>query len=87
MAEHRLHRRRLLALAAAAFALPLPGACGRKGPITSPEGEEANYTWPRTYPDPATQVPPLAENVAAPPKPVLPGGGFGQERTVTRIIQ
>lgn len=36
-----------LLLAAAAL-----GACGKKGPLRAPEGEESRYTYPRFYPAP-----------------------------------
>jgi len=32
-------------------------ACGKRGNLAAPEGEEAAYTWPQTYPDPATVRP------------------------------
>lgn len=35
----------------------LAAACGRKGDPEPPEGEEARYTFPGRYADPATQVP------------------------------
>ncbi len=38
----------LLLIAAAAL-----GACGKKGPLRAPEGEESRYTYPRFYPAPA----------------------------------
>lgn len=50
-------RRGLLRLALLGGAALLPAACGRKGPIGVPEGQEEVYTYPRTYPDPATVVP------------------------------
>lgn len=31
--------------------------CGKKGDLAAPEGEEDLYTYPRTYPNPSSQVP------------------------------
>lgn len=42
------------ALAAAAVGLT---ACGKKGELSPPEGEEKLYTYPQAYPKPSTQVP------------------------------
>ena len=39
------------------------GACGKKGAPRPPEGEAANYTFPKTYPNPATVGPDQSEEV------------------------
>ncbi len=31
--------------------------CGKKGPPGPPEGEASSYTYPQTYPDPASVLP------------------------------
>jgi len=76
-----LRRRDLLGL----LLLPALGACGVKGRIEEPEGQESVYVYPRTYPDPASVVP--SAPAAAPPPPAVPGAGFGSERTTTTVIQ
>ncbi len=51
--------RRMQLLAAAALILAAPlGACGKKGSLKAPEGQKSQYTYPLTYPVPATVVPP-----------------------------
>ncbi len=55
--------RRLALLGAAAL---LPAACGRKGPIETPKGQEDRYIYPRTYPNPGTVVPGAQEAIPAP---------------------
>lgn len=81
-----LDRRALLALGALAAGAALLGACGRKDRIAVPEGQEADYVYPRTYPDPATVVPanarPLSPQAPEPPEPT-----FGQERTTSTVIE
>lgn len=44
-------RRILLAVLVAAVALPLLDACGKKGRLEEPPGEQQQY--PRQYPDPS----------------------------------
>ncbi len=39
------------------------GACGMKGAPRPPVGEEANYIFPKTYPNPATVRPEQSEEV------------------------
>ncbi len=49
-----------LAFRIALCGLLLAGAlsgCGKKGPPGPPEGEESSFTFPRTYPDPASVLP------------------------------
>jgi len=45
----------LAALCAALFAAV--AACGKRGDLKAPKGEEAAYTWPQAYPNPATVRP------------------------------
>ena len=63
---------------AAALVLAL-AACGKQGSLRAPDGEEASYTYPRVYPNPATVVPPAEpgqEPAAKPPsREVLEGAG------------
>ena len=49
-------RRAVLAWAAALLVLA-PAACGKQGNLVAPEGEEDAYTYPQSYPNPATVVP------------------------------
>lgn len=67
--------------------LLLPGlaACGVKGAIQEPEGQESSYVYPRTYPDPKTVVP--SGGTAAPPPPGIPADSFGSERRTTTVIE
>ena len=44
------------ALCIALCGLLLSG-CGKKGPPAPPEGEESSYTYPGTYPNPASVLP------------------------------
>lgn len=44
------------------------GACGKKGGLQPPEGEAANYTYPRAYPP--TKLPQKAPEE---PEPLPPG--------------
>ena len=49
-----------IALSITLCGLLLAGAlsgCGKKGPPGPPEGEESSFTFPRTYPDPASVLP------------------------------
>lgn len=78
-------RRKLILLLPLALTLAVT-ACGRKGAIEPPEGEAAAYTYPRTYPDPATMVPGDGKSTSPPP-PSFPPQEFGEERTRTIIIQ
>lgn len=50
-------RAAVLSLVAAALAVSL-GACGKRGKLEAPPGEESRYTYPRAYPDPASVLPP-----------------------------
>ncbi len=84
MAGAPIERRRLLGLAA--VLLPLLAACGRKDSISVPEGAEASYRYPRTYPDPKTVVPQGQEPVLPPP-PVDEAPAFGQENTTSKVIE
>ena len=42
------------------------GACGRKGDLRPPDGEEQNYTGPGVYPAPQSVVPQGGEASAVP---------------------
>ncbi len=95
MSRVTLKRRDLLGL----LLLPALGACGVKGAIQEPKGQEQLYVYPRTYPDPKTVVPPGGtaagttgaggSGTAAPttPPPSAPVETFGSERTSTTIIK
>ncbi|GAB5470093.1 MAG: hypothetical protein Kilf2KO_31230 [Rhodospirillales bacterium] len=52
-----ISRRRVTRVGLLAGTALLLAACGRKGPISAPDGREELYTHPRTYPNPATVVP------------------------------
>ena len=70
----------MLAAAALILAAPL-GACGKKGSLKVPEGQESQYTYPLTYPAPETVVPPPGEEEAnAGPSFLSP---FPKSRTTT----
>ena len=86
MAATRIDRRRLLGLGGAAIGGALLAACGRKGSISKPEGEEASYTYPRTYPDPAGVVP-SGGRPLTPPPPEEDAPAFGQERTTSTVVE
>ncbi len=87
-----LKRRDLLGLLLLPAAL---AACGVKGRIQEPEGQENVYVYPRTYPDPKTVVPNNtattttgATGTAQPaPPPSAPTETFGSERTSTTVIK
>ncbi|MFQ5775682.1 MAG: hypothetical protein ACE5GS_14265 [Kiloniellaceae bacterium] len=86
MSAARARRGLALALAAAVLAGGL-AACGKRASPRPPDGEESRYTYPRSYPDPATVLP-RAEPEAAPPSrraPVHAGGlsPFPTSRTRT----
>jgi hypothetical protein len=85
MQEVRRSRRSLLALLALGAPLGLLAACGKKGAITPPEGEEAAYKR-NVYPDPASVVP-GGRTGPAPPAPRIEETEFGRERTTTTVIQ
>ena len=55
-----LPRASVITLIALALAL---GACGRKGALKPPEGEEDTYTYSHTYPAPETVVPETSEEI------------------------
>jgi predicted small lipoprotein YifL len=74
-------RRAALALLAAA----LLAACGKKGAIVPPEGQEDAYKR-NTYPEPAGVVPGGKAGLA-PPAPALNESEFGRKRTTTTTIQ
>ncbi len=54
--EAKLGRGLCIALCGLLLAGALSG-CGKKGPPGPPEGEESGYTYPQTYPDPASVLP------------------------------
>ena len=56
------------ALVAAVLLAVALGACGKKGSLRAPDGEEANYTYPRAYPP--TEQP---EKAPEEPEPLPPG--------------
>jgi predicted small lipoprotein YifL len=74
-------RRALLIL----LALGALAACGKKGLIGVPEGEEANYQR-NVYPDPASVVPGGKPGLGPKP-PRVEENEFGRERTTTTTIQ
>jgi hypothetical protein len=47
----------LLALALLAGLAGLAAGCGKKAALRAPDGEESRYSYPGTYPKPATVVP------------------------------
>ncbi len=58
--ETELGRGLRMALPIAFCGLLLAGAlsgCGKKGAPAPPEGEESSYTYPQTYPNPASVLP------------------------------
>lgn len=95
MSRVTLKRRDLLGL----LLLPALGACGVKGAIQEPKGQEQLYVYPRTYPDPKTVVPPSGTaggtsgtgggttGAQTNPPPSAPAETFGSERTSTTIIK
>ena len=61
-------------------------ACGRRGGLTPPEGDEANYVWPRTYP-PAGTTPVITDD--SPAELDRPGQSIlepDDDRTSTEVI-
>jgi len=46
--------RLIFAVLVSALAL---SACGKRADLRAPDGEEAAYTYPRTYPNPSTVLP------------------------------
>ncbi len=44
-------------IALALALLIAPGACGKEGRPSAPEGAESSYTYPQTYPKPSSVVP------------------------------
>ncbi len=54
--ETKLGRGLCIALCGLLLAGALSG-CGKKGPPKPPEGEESSYTFPGTYPHPASVLP------------------------------
>jgi len=85
MQEVRRSRRSLLALLALGAPLCLLAACGKKGAIPPPEGEEAAYKR-NVYPNPAEVVPGGKAGVGPQP-PRIVETEFGRERTTTTVIQ
>ncbi len=77
-----LKRRDLLALLLTPAAL---AACGVKGRIEEPEGQESVYVYPRRYPDPTTVTPPAPGTTVT--APGLEDDTFGSERRTTTVIQ
>ena len=59
-------------------------ACGKKGDLAPPEGEEDLYSYPRSYPKPSSQVPGKREDRA--PQNTTPDNIsiFPDERTKTK---
>lgn len=68
-----------LAAALVLALVPALAACGKQGSLRAPDGEEGAYTYPRTYPNPATVVPPAepGQELEARPRSreVLEGAG------------
>jgi hypothetical protein len=75
-------RRAALALLGSAALL---AACGKKGDILPPEGQESAYER-KDYPEPASVVP-GGEAGLGPPAPKLKESEFGRERTTSTTIQ
>jgi len=61
--------RLLLTASLAASLLFGLAACGKKGSPKPPEGQESEYTFPRSYPAPDTVVPGGTEATEATPQP------------------
>lgn len=62
-----------LALAVALLGAGIAG-CGKRGEPGPPEGEEDKYTYPRTYPDPASVLPSAGPAGRAASREAPPGG-------------
>lgn len=75
-------RRALLALLGTAALL---AACGKKGDIDPPEGQEGNFKR-LVYPDPAGVVP-GGQAGLGPEPPKLKESEFGRERSTSTTIQ
>ncbi|MEE8143821.1 MAG: lipoprotein [Kiloniellales bacterium] len=64
-------------IAAVILALAL-GACGRKGDVGPPEGQESEHTYPQIYPAPGSVLPNDTEEPdTAPPAADGDGGSSG----------
>jgi hypothetical protein len=64
-------------IAAVILALAL-GACGRKGDVGPPEGQESEYTYPQVYPAPGSVLPDeIEEPDTSPPAADGDGGSSG----------
>ncbi|MEE9210202.1 MAG: lipoprotein [Kiloniellales bacterium] len=70
-ANGRAASRALIAAVVLALAL---GACGRKGSVRPPEGQESEYTYPQVYPAPGSVLPDETEEPDASP-PAADGDG------------
>jgi len=70
-ADRQVAPRALIAAVILALAL---GACGRKGDIDPPEGQESEYTYPQVYPAPSSVLPEETEEPETPP-PAADGDG------------
>lgn len=77
-----LKRRDLLGLLLTPAVL---AACGVKGKILEPEGQEDAYVYPRRYPNPASVTPPATGTTVT--APGLEEDSFGSERRTTTVIQ
>ena len=73
--DRRAAPRALIAAVILALAL---GACGRKGDVGPPEGQESEYTYPQVYPAPSSVLPDDTEEPdTAPPAADGDGGSSG----------
>ena len=68
--------RRLAAALVLALSPALLAACGKRGAPEIPDGRQAEFTYPRTYPDPGLVVPkvpgdPLVDQPARPTGSIL----------------
>ena len=73
--DRRAAPRALIAAVILALAL---GACGRKGDVGPPEGQESEYTYPQVYPAPSSVLPEETEEPeTSPPTADGDGGSSG----------
>ncbi len=63
-----------LIMVACVLALAL-SACGKRADPRAPDGEEAAYTYPRVYPNPATVLPAGAEDTKLKSREIPRGAG------------
>ncbi len=61
-------------MVACVLALAL-SACGKRADLRAPDGEEAAYTYPRVYPNPATVLPAGTEDTKLKSREIPRGAG------------